>query len=114
MSENLMKVRVVSAESAVYEGPAAAIVAPAWDGQVGILPGHAPMIALLGHGVLIIDVPGGGSESFQVAAGVIKVEGNEVTILTDYAGSEPPLEIPAAAILHPEDVEDMTAESQRG
>lgn len=107
-----LNVRVVSASEAVFEGEASALVAPAWDGQVGILPGHAPMIALLGHGVLAIDRPGGGSESFHVAAGVLKVEGDEVTILTEYAGSQPPDVIPEAAILHPEDIDEEAAESQ--
>ena len=114
MSEKTLAVRVVSAEAAVYEGSAVSVVAPAWDGRVGILVGHAPMIALLGHGELAIDLPDGGSESFQVAAGVIKVEDNEVTVLTEYAGSEPPSEIPESAILSPEDVEEMAGEGQRG
>ncbi len=114
MSEKTLSVRVVSAEEAVYEGAATSVVAPAWDGRVGILPGHAPMIALLGHGELAIDGPDGGSETFYVAAGVIKVEGNEVTVLTEYTGSAPPAEIPASAILSPEDVEELAAEGQSG
>jgi len=114
MSDKTLTVRVVSAEKAVYEGQASAIVAPAWDGGVGILPGHAPMIALLGHGELAIDVPGGGSETFYVAAGVIMVLANEVTVLTEYAGSEPPSEIPEAAILSPEDIEEVSAEARLG
>ncbi|GMR12451.1 MAG: F0F1 ATP synthase subunit epsilon [Gemmatimonadota bacterium] len=114
MSEKTLSVRVVSAEEAVYEGAAASVVAPAWDGRVGILPGHAPMIALLGHGELAIDELGGGSQTFYVAAGVIKVEGNEVTVLTEYAGSGPPVEIPEAAKLSPEDVEETVTEGKSG
>ena len=45
-----LKVRVVSPERTVFDGEAAAIVAPMWDGQVGILPGHAPLLALIGAG----------------------------------------------------------------
>ncbi len=100
-----LKVRVVSPEKIVFEGDASAVVAPAWDGQVGILAGHAPMLALVGSGVLSVDRPGGGSDSFHVAGGVIKVERNQVTVLTEYAGTEPPAEIPAAAIVYAEDVE---------
>jgi hypothetical protein len=37
---------------------------------------------------------------------VMKVEGNTVTLLTEYAGDEPPAEVPAEAIVFPEDVED--------
>ena len=79
-------------------------MAPAWDGMVGILPGHAPFLALLGAGELAVELPGGGSEPFQVAGGVLKVLRDQVTILTEYAGDEPPAEIPPEAIIHAEDV----------
>ena len=82
------------------------MVAPAWDGQVGILPSHAPMLSLVGVGELTVDRPGGGSASFHVAGGVLKVERDTVTVLTEYAGDEPPAEIPASAIVDPEDVGD--------
>lgn len=84
-----LKVRVVSPERTVFDGEAAAIVAPMWDGRVGILPGHAPMLALIGAGELAVDRPGGGSDTFHVAGGVLKVERNVVTLLTEYAGDEP-------------------------
>ena len=101
-----LKVRVVSPEKIVFEGEASAVVAPAWDGQVGILPGHAPMLALLGSGALSIERPGGGSDAFHVAGGVLKVERDQVTVLTEYAGTEPPAELPASAVVHAEDVEE--------
>lgn len=101
-----LSVRVVSPEKIVFEGEASALVAPAWDGQVGVLPGHAPMLALLGAGELNVDRPGGGSDSFHVAGGVLKVERDNVTLLTEYAGDEPPPEVPASAVVYAEDVED--------
>jgi F-type H+-transporting ATPase subunit epsilon len=101
-----LNVRVVSPHEIVFEGLASALVAPAWDGQVGILPGHAPMLALLGSGVLRVERPGGGSDSFHVAGGVLKVERDAVTLLTEYAGDGPPAEMPEAALVFPEDVAD--------
>ena len=95
MSE--LQVRVVSPDSVLYDGPATSVVAPAWDGKVGILPGHAPMIALLGFGGLSIDLPGGGSERFFLAGGVLKVESNDLVILTEAGGDTFPQELPAAA-----------------
>jgi F-type H+-transporting ATPase subunit epsilon len=86
----ILDVRVVSPEQVVFEGAATSLVIPAWDGKVGILPGHAPMVALLGTGELVIDVSVGASERFQVAQGVLKVERNRVTILAEYAGREAP------------------------
>ena len=84
-----LKVRVVSPEQIVFDGEASAMVVPAWDGRVGILPGHAPMLALIGVGELSVDRPGGGSDTYHVAGGVLKVERNTVTLLTEYAGDEP-------------------------
>lgn len=104
MADGTLRVRVVSPAKVVFEGDAAALVAPGWDGMVGILPGHAPFLSLIGVGALTVDLPGGGSEAFHVAGGVLKVLENKVTVLTEYAGSEPPTEIPPEAILHPEDV----------
>lgn len=101
-----LNVRVVSPNKIVFEGEASAVVAPAWDGQVGILPGHAPMLALLGSGELSVERPGGGGDTFHVAGGVLKVERNTVTLLTEYAGDAPPAEVPASAIVYAEDVED--------
>lgn len=105
MADRALKVRVVSPASVVFEGAAASLVAPAWDGRVGILPGHAPLLALLGAGELAIDLPGGGSRSYQVAGGVLRVERDDVTLLTEYAGSEPPERVPPEAIVFPEEVE---------
>lgn len=101
-----MHVRVVSPDRIVFEGDASAMVAPAWDGAVGILPGHAPMLSLIGSGELSVERPGGGSDTFHVAGGVLKVENDQVTLLTEYAGDEPPEEVPAEAIVFPEDVAD--------
>ena len=104
MAEGVLHVRVVSPEKLVYEGDVAAIVAPAWDGKVGILPGHAPFLSLLGHGELSLDLPKGGAQNYYVAGGVLKVEGGDITVLTEYAGTEAPSVIPPEAIIHLDDV----------
>jgi F-type H+-transporting ATPase subunit epsilon len=106
VASKLLRVRVVSPDRVVFDGESSAMVAPAWDGQVGILPGHAPMLALLGVGELAIDRRGGGSDEFYVAGGVLKVERDQVTVLTEYAGTEPPAVVPASAVVHAEDAED--------
>ena len=86
----MLTVSVVSPERMVFQGEASSVVAPAWDGHVGIRPRHAPMITLLGSGTLTVDEPGGGSHSFWIAGGVLKVESNTVTVLTEFtADSEP-------------------------
>ncbi len=100
-----LRVRVVSPDKVVFDGEATAVVAPAWDGQVGILPKHAPMLTLVGSGKLEVDRPGGGSDTFHVAGGVLKVEGDQVTVLTEYAGTQPPAVVPPEAIVFMEDAE---------
>ena len=55
--ELVMQVTVISPEAAMFDGEADAVVAPAFDGEVGILPNHAPFMTLLGKG----------SSSFAVA-----------------------------------------------
>ena len=104
MSE--LQVRVVAPDSVLYDGPAASVVAPAWDGKIGILPRHAPMIALLGTGELSIDLPEGGSERFFVAGGVLKVEGADVMILTEYGGDTAPDELPGGGELNTNEILD--------
>jgi F-type H+-transporting ATPase subunit epsilon len=85
-----LRVRVVSPEAIVFEGEAVGVVVPAWDGKLGILPGHAPLISLLGGGELDVDLVDGGSETFFLDRGVVKVENDDVTILSEYAGRAAP------------------------
>ena len=108
-----LHVRVVSPSRTVYEGDASAVVAPAWDGQVGILPRHAPMITLLGAGILAIDLVGGGSREIFVAGGALQVLDNDVTVLSEYAGDVPPEQLPET-LVRPEEVADYLGASTKG
>ena len=77
-----MHVTVVSPERAVFDGSADAVVAPAYDRQVGILPRHAPFLTLLGTGVLRVQ-QGSASSRFQVAGGFLQVVGDAVRVVAD-------------------------------
>ena len=59
LQASVMRVTVISPEAAMFDGEADAVIAPAFDGQVGILPRHAPFMTLLGEGRL--EVRQGGS-----------------------------------------------------
>ena len=78
-----MRVSVISAERAVFEGEAEAVVAPAYDGLAGILPRHAPFMTLLGQGVVKITNTSVGGETIrlQVAGGFLQVAYNVVRIV---------------------------------
>jgi F-type H+-transporting ATPase subunit epsilon len=80
----MLKVSVISPEQTLFEGEATQVVAPAYDGEVGILTGHAPMMALLGRGTLRVSA-GGGERRFAVEGGFLQVVDNQVRVVTEKA-----------------------------
>jgi F-type H+-transporting ATPase subunit epsilon len=82
----VLTISVISPEALVFEGQADSVVAPAFDGEVGILTGHAPMMALLGKGTLRIR-SGAAEKSFQVAGGFLQVAANQVRVVTEKASA---------------------------
>jgi F-type H+-transporting ATPase subunit epsilon len=79
-----MRVTVISPERAVFDGDAEAMVAPAFDGQVGILPRHAPFMTLLGQGELRIR-QGEAARRFEVRGGFLQVAGDNVRVVAEHA-----------------------------
>ena len=67
----MLKVSVISPEATLFEGEAASVTAPAFDGEVGILPQHAPLMTLLGRGTLRLDT-GAGPRRFRVGGASCK------------------------------------------
>jgi F-type H+-transporting ATPase subunit epsilon len=80
-----LKVSVISPEAVLFEGETDSIVAPAYDGEVGILTGHAPLMALLGDGQLRLG--GGSGRRFQVSGGFMQVLNDNVRIVTEKAAA---------------------------
>jgi F-type H+-transporting ATPase subunit epsilon len=78
----VLHVSVISPEASLFDGDATSVVAPAFDGEVGILTGHAPMVTLLGKGELRID-GGGGARKFAVEGGFLQVVENQVRVVTE-------------------------------
>lgn len=81
-----MTVEVVSPEAVLYHGAATAVVAPAYDGLLGILPRHAPMLALLGTGPLTVR-SAEGDKRFRVSGGFIQVNNDVVRVVAEDASS---------------------------
>lgn len=73
---------ILTMAEAVYSGPAKLVVATEVDGEVGIMPGHAPLIAALGDGAIRITTPSGAVEKFRASGGFLHVLRDQVTILT--------------------------------
>ncbi len=79
-------VDIVSAEEEIYSGTAEMVFAPAADGEVGILPRHAPLLTTLRPGEVRIKPADGGEEQFiYVSGGILEVQPHVVTILSDTA-----------------------------
>jgi F-type H+-transporting ATPase subunit epsilon len=78
-----MRVLVIGPERAVFDGEADGVVAPAYDGQVGILPRHAPFMTLLGKGILTIRRAGVTSR-FDVQGGFLQVVSNTVRVVAEH------------------------------
>lgn len=79
-----LKVSVISPERVLYEGTATGVIAPAFDGDVGILPMHAPLMTLLGKGTLRVDTPQG-EQRFSVQGGFLQVVDDAVRVVTEHA-----------------------------
>ncbi|MBF8266908.1 MAG: atpC [Dehalococcoidia bacterium] len=79
-----MKVEIITAERVVYSEDVDVVVAPGIEGELGILPHHAPLMTTLQSGE--IRVRKGGEEiSMAVSGGFLEVMANKVTILADSA-----------------------------
>lgn len=80
----MLTVSLVSPERTLFEGEADSLVAPAFDGQVGIMPMHAPMLTLLGSGELRLNAAGA-ERRFTVLGGFLEVADDRVRIVTERA-----------------------------
>ncbi|GHO88990.1 F0F1 ATP synthase subunit epsilon [Dictyobacter formicarum] len=83
-TRNTLHVEVVTAERELYNGEADIVDAPGSEGELGILPEHAPLLALLGPGPLQIKLRGEDNILF-VSGGFLEVSHDRVTILADTA-----------------------------
>lgn len=80
-----MQVEVVSADRVVWSGKATNIIAKTVDGDIGILPGHSPVLGVLVPGAVEVLTPDGQREIVAVGGGFISVAGGRVSILSEFA-----------------------------
>lgn len=76
---------IVSAEQEIFHGLAEMVIATGEMGELGIAPRHAPLITRLKPGQVRVILPGGEEQFFYVSGGVLEVQPQVVTILTDTA-----------------------------
>ena len=81
-----LKVSVISPERVLFEGAALSVVAPAFAGELGILPLHAPLMTVLGKGTLRVSTPEG-ERRFTVGGGFLQAVDNQVRVVTERAAA---------------------------
>ena len=80
-----IQVDVVSAEESIFSGPAKFVALPGEAGELGILPGHIPLITRIKPGAVRIEKTDGSEEFVFVAGGILEVQPHHITVLSDTA-----------------------------
>ena len=82
-----LRVELVSPERKIWTGEADMVIAKTLDGEIGILPGHAPVLGTMVDGSVVRITPTGGGDAVaaMVSGGFLSVASNEVSVLAEYA-----------------------------
>ncbi len=79
-----LQVNIVSAEQAIFSGEAEMVVAPGETGELGILPGHTPLMTRIRPGTVKVKLAGQDKEEIvYVSGGIMEVQPKTLTILAD-------------------------------
>jgi F-type H+-transporting ATPase subunit epsilon len=103
--EHTLYVDIISPERPVYSGQALSVTAKAWDGELGILPGHAPMVTKLGIGEVRVTrgtLADKVTDRFAIKQGYLEVSHNKVVVLSEDAQAVEDLKG-----VNPEDIERL-------
>ena len=76
--------RVVSVEASLFEGDAHYVLPTGGEGELGILPGHAPLLGVLVEGEVAIDSLEGDRRTVTVDGGFLSVDSDVVTIVAEH------------------------------
>lgn len=79
-----LTVDLVAADRLVWHGEARQVNARSVDGELGILPGHEPLLTLLGEGEVAIRDADGGSQTATIDEGFLAVDNDRVTIVAEH------------------------------
>ena len=85
MSDDGLQVELVAADRLVWSGEAKMVIARTTEGDVGILPHHAPMLSLMVDGIVDIQTTDGETWIAAVDAGFLSVAHNRVSVLAEHA-----------------------------
>ncbi len=82
---SVFNIAIVSAEDSLYSGEAEFVSCPGVDGELGILPNHAPLMTNLRPGLIELALPGGERKYIYVSGGILEVQPDQVLVLADVA-----------------------------
>lgn len=85
MADQNLQVELVAADRLVWSGEATMVIARTTEGDIGILPNHAPTLSLLVDGVVDVQTTEGETWVAAVSAGFLSVAHNRISILAEYA-----------------------------
>jgi F-type H+-transporting ATPase subunit epsilon len=85
VSDDLLQVELVAADRLVWSGEAKMVIARTTEGDVGVLPNHAPMLSLMVDGVVDVQTAEGETWVAAVDAGFLSVANNRISILSEHA-----------------------------
>ncbi|MBU6347247.1 MAG: F0F1 ATP synthase subunit epsilon [Actinomycetales bacterium] len=91
-----LQVAVVAVDHKVWSGVAKSVVAKTPEGEIGILPGHEPVLSLLVDGVVRIETTEGQKISVAVHGGFFAVDSNEVKVLAEVAELDAEIDVARA------------------
>ncbi|MFF2634001.1 F0F1 ATP synthase subunit epsilon [Microbacterium sp. NPDC058021] len=80
-----LSVSLVSAEAEVWSGEASLVVAKTVEGEIGFMPGHEPVLAMLAEGQVRITTEDGSKVIVDAREGFLSMENNELTIVAGHA-----------------------------
>lgn len=85
MAERTFQCTAVTPEGSVLETEATSAIFPAYDGELGVLPNHAPLLTKLGIGVLQVITAEGERREIYIDGGFVQMVDNKLTLLTEKA-----------------------------
>jgi len=105
VAESALQLVLVTPETTLLDAPVRSLQFPVFDGQIGVLPGRAPVVGRLGYGVLTVSTSDGDIEKYFIEGGFVQVKAGTVTLLTDRAQGLDDIDRQAA--------EDLLAEASK-
>ena len=83
-----MKLQILTPEKKLFEGEASVITFPGADGLFQVMNNHAPLVATLGNGKIVVKGKGGGQQEFATNGGFVEVLNNDVAALVESVATE--------------------------